>query len=533
MVVIVWQAVAIGNEMEERKMNFFKRALKSITRQFGKNIILLLLIFILSSIITGAILVEGAIGATEANLRRRMPSIVSVGVDEERVIEAYHLTGEFPETGMITADFVREIGDLPYVRDFNYSMTTMLLSFDLRSYLRAQPDGNVDFFDLTGVSSANLPHIEEGLIEVVGGEMLSVDEINVPNDNGIVPAFVSSSLAEVNQLQVGSVFTLSGMIVDFTQYVTWREDNLFAQEDFQFEIVGLFDIVADREAELEAASDSLARMYVSDRHMEILNQIYVPNYVIEEIAIFENNAHNELDGRGDSGDDGSPSVSSLFILEDPLYAENFRAAVEPLLPDYIGIADFSHAFDDISSSMESFQQIADWVLWLAIGATLVILTLLINLFLRDRRHEMGIYLALGEKKERIISQILIEVIVVACVGITLAVFVGNVALSGISQTMLRNELVEINNAHSEGRNIEITGQDEVTVVSFFIPNSNSLVGRGFNFEMNPEELLEDFEIAFGPNVVMLIYGIGLAVVIVSTLGSIIYIVRLNPKKVLL
>ena len=517
-------------------MNFSKRAVKSITRQPGKNIILLLLVFILGSIITGAILVEGAISATEANLRRRMPSVVSVGVDEERVIEEFNLTGEFPEYEMITANLVREIGALPYVRDFNYSINVSLESFDLRSYGRAQPEGHVDFFDLTGVSNANLPQIEEGLIEVVSGEMLSDDEINIPNDNGIAPAFVSSSFAQSNELSVGSVFTLSSLIVDFTQHSNWTEDNLFAREDFQFEIVGLFDMVVDHETELESTRGTIEDIHVMNRHWDILNQIYVPNYVAEEIAIFRNNVFDEMSDGAHSGGEFSPPIRSLFLLEDPFYIENFRAAVEPLLPEYIAVADFSYAFAGISSSMETFGQIADLILWIAIGATLLILTLLIFLFLRDRRNEMGIYLALGEKKAKIIAQILIEVVAVAGIGITLTVLAGNVALSELSQTMLRNELVELNNAHTaESRSIAITGEGQITGTTFYISGSNSLVGRGrgFSFEMTPEELIEQFEIYLSTEVMLVIYGIGLLVTIGSTLVSVFYIVRLNPKKVLL
>jgi len=515
-------------------MNFLNRATKSIKRQFGKNIILLILIFILGSIIAGAMLVEGTIGATKANLRRRMPSIVSIGVDEERVIEEYLSSGEPPEFGMITADFVREIGKLPYVRDFSYSISVSLESFDLRSY-PPHSEGQINFFDLTGVSSSNLPHIKEELIEVVEGRMLTDDEINIPSDNDIVPVFISCSIAEVNALEVGSVFTLSSKIVDLNQYSDWLagiRGNLFAQGDFQFEIVGLFDTVVDREAEMEATPvSSVERTITISRHMDILNQIYVPNYSVEEIIRFQNSAFNEMDNENRLV---SFPVSSLFILEDPLYIENFRMAVEPLLPDYIGIADFSQAFDEISGSMETFHQIADWILFLAVGATLLILSLLITLFLRDRRHEIGIYLALGEKKARIIFQILIEVVIIASIGITLAVFAGNTALTSVSQAMLRNELVELNNTHSAtGRSIQISESGEVSGIRFMIPDTNSLIGRGFSFEMTPDELVEQFEISLSTEIIFLIYSVGLAVVIVSTLISIVYIVRLNPKNVLM
>ena len=517
-------------------MNYLKRAITSITRRFGKNTILLILIFILGSIIAGAISASGAIATTEANLRRTMPSIVSLGVDEESVIEEYHnLGGEFPDYLGVTADLVREVGALPYVRDFNYSICAPLESFDISKYVPEMEGltGNWDyfeaglprFFNLTGISSTNLIQIEGGLIEIVGGRMLTDDEINIPDDNGIMPAFVSSSFADNNQLSIGSVFTLSSMIRDRDNFSVfdndiWLEENLLAKEDFQFEIVGLFDMV-DRETELFARNSNDFDEF--ERQRDILNQIYVPNYITEEIRRFRFDVSNEINDEVRSDEDFIPPIASLFILEDPLYIEDFRKAVEPLLPEFIGIDDLSSGFDDIASSMEIMQQIADWVLWIAVGATLLILSLLVTLFLHDRRYEMGIYLALGEKKLKIISQILIEVVVVAFVGITLAVFVGNVVSSEMSQAMLRNALVKgEDNVHFAGG----------VGVSFHIDGSSSLEGMGFDFAMTPEEMMEKFDMSLSTQVILIIYGVGLATVVVSTLVPVAYIVKLNPKKVL-
>ena len=299
-----------------------------------------------------------------------------------------------------------------------------------------------------------------------------------------------------------------------------NKSHLFDQKEFQFEIVGLFDMV-ERETELLMRSDS--DWVEFERQRDVLNQIYVPNYITEEIRRFRFDSFNEMDGGIRTDEDFVPPIASLFILEDPFYIEDFREAVEPLLPEFIGIDDLSSAFNDVESSMEIMQEIANWVLWISIGATILILSLLITLFLHDRRYEMGIYLALGEQKPKIVSQILIEVIVVAFVGITLAVFAGNVISSRMSQAMLRNALVEEDNVHF----------GEGVRVGFHILGSSSLEGMGFNFEMTPDEMMEQFDISLNTQVILLIYGIGLAVIAASTLVPVIYTVRLNPKKVLL
>ena len=523
-------------------MTFLKRAIKSITRQFGKNIILLMLIFILGSIIAGALSVGRAVEATEQNLRRRMPALVSVGADEYAIIEVYRQTGEFPDTQLLSVDVFREIGELPYVRDFNYSLCAPLESFDLRYYvprmrgaveslLAFSYGGFPNWFDLYGASREELIHIEEGLIYIVAGRTLSVDEINTPNDSGITPTVVSSGFAEANQLQLGSVFTLYSMIPDRNSFDTgdsaqWQKENLFAIRDFQFEIVGLFNMVnREREAELDALND--ADWDVFNLHQELLNQFYVPNHATEQIRRFRFDAINEMDGGIRTEADFLPPITSLYVLEDPIYIEDFAAAAKLLLPEFHGVNDLSNAFADISASMETLQEISGLILWIAIGATLLILSLLITLFLRDRRHEIGIYLALGEKRSKIISQILIEIVVVALVGIALSVVAGNLVSSEISQNMIRNELAEL----AEARNVQTDPYAPRTRISIF--GSNSLAGMGFNFEMTSDEMLEQFDVSLNSSTTILILTIGLITVVVSTLIPVVYITKLSPKKVLM
>ena len=72
---------------------------------------------------------------------------------------------------------------------------------------------------------------------------------------------------------------------------------------------------------------------------------------------------------------------------------------------------------------------------------------------------MGIYLALGERKEKIALQLLLETLFVSFFAITIAVFTGNILAKNISYKMLKNQLNEQNS------NIEIQSiYDTETIV---------------------------------------------------------------------
>ena len=97
-------------------MNVFNRAFVSIKRNIWKSITLFSLLFLLSSLMVGAILTRSSIHATDENLRAQLPAVATI-----------------PESHFIQLDpqVIRQVGDLPYVRAFDYSFTTILNSREL------------------------------------------------------------------------------------------------------------------------------------------------------------------------------------------------------------------------------------------------------------------------------------------------------------------------------------------------------------------------------------------------------------------
>jgi len=160
--------------------------------------------------------------------------------------------------------------------------------------------------------------------------------------------------------------------------------------------------------------------------------------------------------------------------------------------------------------------ITNVMMWGAIIAAILVITLVVTLFLHDRRHEIGIYLSLGEKRSKILWQILTEVLVVSVVGIMIALFVGNIISNQMSQNILRNEMIAFDESRDWWERFPSTmeiyfGQRELT----------------------PELMLEAFDTSLSTEIIILFYTVGLGTVAIATLIPIIYIVKLEPKKVLL
>ena len=519
-------------------MNFFKRATTSIIRRPGKTIILLLLVFILGSVIAGAISVEGAISNTDANLRRNMPPLLTIGLNHEEwseYEEEYDFDWETtfpPQPPRLLPEDVRAIGQLSYVEFYDYISQFQLRSFDLE---RTSQYGNMGTswgegatpFMLRGSTRNELIQVEQGVINIIQGQQFESHHQNADSDR--VAVIVSDDFANSNNLSVGSIFILNEWILhepnEWGEVVPWdlsEEDiqDVYAHIEMELEIIGIFELGERDENDQEA----------DWQRLELLGTFFVPSWALENVSREVNEATMSAFENSDTempwwmtfqmgdNEENELTIVPIFMLKNPAYMDDFKESAASLLPEFFEFQDMSSAFDDIASSMETMQTIADWILYVSIGATLLILSLLITLFLRDRRYEMGVYLALGEKKGKIISQILMEVLVTSFVAITLSVFVGNFISSQVSHSMLMNELQAENNDDPWMHHRNWTAFDQIG-----IPTRS----------MSAEEMMDQFDVSLTPGTIGLFYTIGLGAVVVSSLFPVIYVVTLNPKKVLM
>jgi putative ABC transport system permease protein len=184
------------------------------------------------------------------------------------------------------------------------------------------------------------------------------------------------------------------------------------------------------------------------------------------------------------------------------------------LPDYYKVTVSSDAYDSVAGPIKFIGSLSNIILYVAIGATILILSLVVILFLRDRKHELGIYLSLGESKSKVVGQILIEVVSIALIAITLSLLTGNSIAESTSQSMmdLRNE---------------ITGNTD----------NGGVIYRDMGYYptngVTEDDVLEAYKIEFSWDYVLILYGVGIGTVLLSSIAPMIYILRLKPKKIMM
>ena len=491
-------------------MNIFERALISIRRQYGKTIILVLLIFILGMLITSVIMVKNAIDQTKINLWSSMPAIASISFDFDTAQNHYN-EGDFLvwETGLNPSE-IRQIGQLPYVSNFDYSYIHTFWSDELSSYGNFSVPGIAGFsgeettgFHLKGVYYPCILDIEEEIIELISGQTFSEIEIA----STIFPALISQELATLNHLTVGSAFVLDSRIYDLEEVFRTNEwtnpEHILQIEHFELKVVGIFKVLQD------ANIGSINESDFNERAInQLKNQIYVPMDLIELAPSFDFHI-SSLPEQGGSG------LTSYFILYDSLMMPDFVEASNLLLSGAWRIVNLSGNFSSMITSMETMQRIATLVFWGGIKAMFVVLGLIITLSLHDRKYEIGIYLALGERKERVICQVLIEMLTVTMFVLGLSIWAGNVIVSYFSQIMLEQNLVR---------------QLEIETPLFFVNQSLMWLNPG---EMSIDEMMANYDINLDGRSFIIIFSIGILIVLSATIISLSYVYRARPKKILM
>jgi len=495
-------------------MIFVKRGFLSVMRNIGKTALLFGLLFFLATLSIGGLLVQNAIQSTSEQVLLQIPRLTLPQRDWVREGDVEHVE----EFELPTIEILEEIGDLNEVYAFDITNEGLIEIEAFEFYVPEfnsdlLPDGsvpNIDlwsqnaFFGTRGVSSTTPFDLYAGLIELVEGRFMIESEIA----DGAHVAVLSNSLANLNHVGIGSH-------IDLKLSVPYQWEGLIESHHQEkvvtVEVIGLFDSISK-----EIYYDPYG--HVLHDQMRLANQIYLP----AELNVQFNDFYFEhfAGPNGESAIDLGMSVVNLglFILNDMREWEIFEEKANEILPELWNMANLSTNFRHLMSAMDEAVWMANLVAIGSSTAIFTVLALVMMLFLYDRRKEFGIYLALGEKRKRIVVQVLLEVGIVAVFATFLALFSAQIISREASTIMLRNNIVTI--------------QDEETPRHLFegIPQELLLFNPG---EMAVDDMMEMYEVHLSLPTATLFFIIKLGIIGISTILPIAYILRLNPKEALL
>lgn len=168
--------------------------------------------------------------------------------------------------------------------------------------------------------------------------------------------------------------------------------------------------------------------------------------------------------------------------------------------------------EGLLGTIKTLSSLSENVLWFSMGAMCIAVALVTFYFIKERKHEIGIYLSLGMNKKELLIQIVFETLFVGLLGIILSIgsqkYLSQSFSDYLVETMIRYEDTE----------------KDKFVTNHHVLNPDHLTH---------EDIVSQYEVHIQGQDLILLLILGSCTLIISCLLPLGYIVILKPKNIML
>lgn len=176
-------------------------------------------------------------------------------------------------------------------------------------------------------------------------------------------------------------------------------------------------------------------------------------------------------------------------------------------------------YQQMVGPIENVASFSKNVVYLVSVAGAVILGLIVMMSIRERKYEMGVLMAIGEKRWKLIGQFLTEILIVAVIAIGLASVTGNLVANQLGNQLLSQQIS--------------SSTDSTQTASGQMPGGGGgMGGKMFGHSSSNVDVIDSLNVAVSMNDMLILGGIGILIAIIATLLPSISVLRLHPKTIL-
>ena len=138
-------------------------------------------------------------------------------------------------------------------------------------------------------------------------------------------------------------------------------------------------------------------------------------------------------------------VTSLKILvsdSEKLAALKAEMNKKSVQPEDFEMIEEENQFSEMVESLDMVRQMIFMMIMAVIGAGIIVLSLVLILWVRERMYEIGILLAIGRSKIKIVGQFILELILISLPAMILAAVLGRVFMGWILGAVLQKESLD-------------------------------------------------------------------------------------------
>lgn len=376
-------------------MSFIKRACLYCYRQRLRTLILFLVLAIIATfILIGIAIGDASVGAT-ADVQTAIGGKIILETDAEGNMGSgqpnqwggitYTYNGDF-----ITEEVVNAISKVDGVVDYNIEDTGSYYGSGVDfKYLPAAlglsytPYGESSSYTAT-LSSEKCSKFQSGQYKLVDGRHITPDDKHT--------CLISKELADYNKLSVG----------DKVNMYSLDSDSIA-----EFEIIGIFDGTEGTSGNALTVDEIPA------------NCGYIDYATMFELFGDELEGYQQL----------------VIYVEDPVSVQNVYDKISAL-PELKGktlkLTIDTDEYDVVATPLESLHKLVNTTIVIISVVSIVILTLLLTIWIRGRKNEIGILLSVGNTGVCIVTQFFTETLMVALVAFASSIFFANLLVGRVS-----------------------------------------------------------------------------------------------------
>lgn len=501
-------------------MNFIKRALLSMKARKGRTILQLFIFTIVCVLILSGFTIQSAANKASELARQELGGDVTLSVDREKQMEAQQKSTESSSTSgtterrmfestPVSVAAAKKLAELDHVSGYNLYSNTQALASGFEPIASSSDTSQSDDSSTSSTteqqgpggdsSDSNRPQMVQADLSVsgvldsatatkfkAGTDKLTSGKAITASDVGKNVVMIEKTLAEENDLKVGDKIKIQSSDEATTVELT---------------IKGIYEST-------DSGSDAAANFSFLNPY----NTIYVPYTVANTIK----------------GSDSKDTVdSAIYFMDDAANISAFEKAAKKVTAvdwDTFKLDANDATYQQMIGPINNVAAFSKNVVYIVSIAGALILGLLVMMQIRERKYEMGVLLAIGEKRSKLVGQFLVEILVVAVLSFGIAAVSSHYVAQVVGNQLLTQQNATASESTSSTSNQRGPGGNGGG------PGGGG-PGFGSSLTANTAEI-KSLDIQVSLEDMLKMGGIGVGIAFISVLLPSILVLRMNPKTIL-
>ena len=531
-------------------MYILKNAFVSIVRNMGRNILIGIIIAVISAACAITLSIRNSADKIVTAYENKYNVEATIGMDRNALMKSLRgedgenknsqeeMINKFNEIESITVEEINNYGDSKYVKTYYYVYETNMNADGLEeatdSLIKETTTTTTKTDQYTTPFGGGMPTGGFGRPGESGGSTTTRKStttttqtqkiFNEKAQNGAFSIKGYSSFEAMNDFVQGNYTITEGEVSS-----DFASNNCVVSEELatlnEIKIGDTIKLVNPNNGELtyemivtgiykenSTEASDMKNMFSSSANTIITNSTFIEKILTDDETL-------------------GVTVTPTFILTNTNVLEAFNTEVkEKGLSEYYTVTDNVDTVTGATKSISNVKTFATTflIITLIIGGVVLLVINMINI--RERKYEIGVLRTIGMKKVTVISQFMVELLVVCIFGLLIGAGIGALSSVNVANTLLENEInnastdMEAINKNFGGMNMPL--EDE---------KRENTLGRRENMNFNgivSIEQVDSIDAVVDIKVLMQLFAIGVSLTIVSSISSCVAIARFSPLTIL-